>query len=113
MKLKGEGPISKKINYKALDGISLEQKKLILKLMARVSEASFRRGYQHGQDHANSAAISGYDLRYGKNKLTLDLSKEPIVGFRTIHSIDRLSAEHGRDLSFVGLDVESVVRSKS
>lgn len=39
----------------------------LIKLMARISEKSYRRGFQHGQYFANEgeAAVDGFELRNG------------------------------------------------
>lgn len=107
---KGTGPVNKKIKYNALADLTQEQKEIVLKLMARTSEASFRRGYQQGQE-CEDTVISGFDLRYGRHSLTLDFSKEPVMGCRTVPSTERLLAEYGNQLKFVGLSVENKVEA--
>lgn len=76
------------------DDLKPSQKKVVLKLLARASERAFRRGYQQGQESGKEAAITGFDLRYGKKALPLDKSLEPIMGKRIIPSLERFMIEN-------------------
>lgn len=47
--------------------LSERDQRRLLTLLARVSEASFRRGYQHGVECADYRRIEPYDLRYKRS----------------------------------------------
>lgn len=102
--------ISSGINPELLSNLSEKKKKAICTLLARVQEAAFRRGFQQGQECGSIAKISGHDLRYGRKARKLDTALEPVQGFRTIESMERLYIQHGLELEEIGLDVSSHIK---
>jgi hypothetical protein len=79
-------------------------RKAILTLLARVSEASFRRGFQQGYlagSENKKLAIAPYKLRFGG--FSLDRSPWPHNGRRLETSLERLECEHWGALAHVGL----------
>jgi len=78
--------------------------KAILILMARISEASYRRGFQQGYlagSENKKLAIAPYKLRFGG--FSLNRSPMPHCGRRFMSSLERLECEHWGALAHVGL----------
>jgi hypothetical protein len=78
------------------------RRKKLLNLMARISEASFRRGLQHGEYFT----LKGRKLWVSTSKLRFDLSLDnsPCAddkGFKPT-SLERLNFEYGSTLSALG-----------
>ena len=66
-------------------------KKRLLRLMARISENSFRRGLQHGKVIRHPLVIEPAKFRFD-----VSLDKSPSAhGFHTVTAIDRLFTEYG------------------
>jgi hypothetical protein len=79
-------------------------RKVILTLLARVSEASYRRGFFQGHQFCSKGmrlAINPDKLRYGG--FSLDRSPMPHSGQRRMTSLERLECEHWGALAHVGL----------
>lgn len=106
----GPNSITSGIDPELFLGLTNKQEKAICTLLARVQEATFRRGYQQGQECGSIAKVSGHDLRYGRKVRKLDTALEPVQGFRAIESMERLYIEHGIELSEIGLDVASHIK---
>lgn len=92
-----------------LDGLPDQMKNKIAVVMARISEASYRRGIQHGAVFsAHNALGSENDLHDYRYKISLDSAPcadvkghPPIHGMET--AIDRVDCEYGASLSEWGL----------
>lgn len=108
--MKAAYDVTSGIDPELFDNLSEKQKKAICTLLARVQEATFRRGFQQGQECGQIAKISGHDLRYGRKVRKLDISPEPVRGWPAIESMQRLFIEHGVDLAEIGLDVCEYIR---
>ena len=75
------------------DAIPLRVRKRLTRLMARVSEQSYRRGYQHGAECADGdCAISPAVLRFERS---IDRSPMPDSGNPSMSAIDRFHIEYG------------------
>ncbi len=73
-------------------------KKKLLKVMARISEASYRRGVQQGHEAIDAVrVIAGKDLHKFRYGVSLD---KTFMGFSPI---DTLAAEYGLSLNKIGL----------
>jgi hypothetical protein len=80
--------------------LSDEDASRLMHLISRISELSFRRGYQHGAEiPEETRTIDPADLRFSE---PLDRSPSP-HGSRGFSAIERLRFECS-DLMFVGLD---------
>ena len=101
--------ISHGIKGRPLESLTEKQKRVVLKLLARVSEKSFRRGFQHGQECGKDAIITGHDLRYGKHSKSLDESFEPVMGVRTISSLERLLIENSNEIWDAGIGTTTII----
>lgn len=78
------------------------QKRRLVRLLARVAETSYRRGFQQGHQVASggrSLAIDPYTLRFARS---LDKSPCPDTGSPTFSALDRLFLEC-RELEEIGL----------
>lgn len=89
------------------DALDDKVKTKLLTLMSRISESSYRRGFQHGK--LNQKTINPSKLRF-----EISLDKAPFTanmkGRQWIDSghksIDRLDIEHGMVLSEIGFEFE-------
>lgn len=103
MNLKYTHGIAKGLSEGEFSDFSPACKKKLLGLMSRISEASFRRGLQHGELFAKDGRrlwIKTVDLRFD---VTLD--KSPAAddrGFRPT-ALERLGYEHSSTLIALGL----------
>jgi hypothetical protein len=85
-------------------------KRRLIKLMARISEKSYRRGLQHGLcQHAKDCGLSEADASYLRHEVSIDRS--PWFGYPTKHhfgrgttAIERLDMEYGSTLNILGID---------
>ena len=84
----------------------LTQKKL-LRVMARISESSFRRGYQHGGLESRTADPNHlrYDVSLDKSPYTHVVGESGKWVFTNFTSIGRLSIQHGSILEGLGFHV--------
>jgi hypothetical protein len=91
--------------------LTKQEKRQLLKMMARIMETAYRRGFQHGG--LNRPKVDAIDFRFIKAR-SLDLSpfavgptsmKNP-KGARHMTSLERLWTEHSWSLRHVGLDEE-------
>lgn len=108
-------PINHDIADSALSKLSEREKTAVLKLMSRISEASYRRGFQQGARFAEDGVVGDQgDIakwRYGHQ-----LDKAPthveILGPKRKHPWQdaalRLDVEFGNSLADVGLDANSM-----
>lgn len=100
--------VAKGMREGALDCLPLKQKKLLIKLIARISEASFRRGFQHGAElpRRGHEIVDPVELRFFTP--SLDISPSTRHGDRWCStSIARLFMEH-RALDALGLGKFSI-----
>jgi hypothetical protein len=70
----------------------------LLDIIARVSEASYRRGWQQGR-FSKAPTEGDYDFRYRR---PLSRSDAPDIPFR-MTARDRLAVEYGSELALAGL----------
>lgn len=90
--------------------LSPVHKRRLVKLMARISEKSYRRGLQHGVcDHAKECGLTEADASYLRFEVSIDRS--PWFGYPTMKhnlgrgttAIERLDMEYGGYLSELGI----------
>ena len=84
------------------DDLSPSVNRKLVRLMARIAEQSYRRGFQHGAVLGDRACVAPYDLRFRRS-----LDKSPYTNSaRGGHtSIERLFMECG-ELCMLGFDDE-------
>ncbi len=89
--------VLKNLNLDLSDIKSDDQKKLV-KIIARISEASYRRGIQQGHDTIEAVhCIAGKDLHKFRYGVSLDKI------FFGMTPVDRLYVEYGNSLVDIGL----------
>lgn len=98
-----------------LEGLSEREKKAVLKLMARISEASYRRGFQQGAKFSKDDAVGEQsdiaEWRYGHQLDMAPTHKEILGPKRKTPWQDaawRLDAEFGMNLADIGLNAFSM-----
>jgi hypothetical protein len=88
-----------------LAGLPAATQRRLVKLMARISEKSYRRGLQHGLcKHAKECGLTEADAGYLRYEVSIDRS--PWFGYpsmkhsfgRGISAIERLDMEYGPNL---------------
>jgi hypothetical protein len=83
--------IAKGMKRHALDHLSDADKRIVLTLMARISEKSYRRGFQHGVVIGDRRTIDPVDLRLGRS-----LNRSPYTdGPGGFSAAERLDMEYG------------------
>lgn len=97
--------IAKGFNEWELFHLQEDDKRKLLIVMARIAEASYRRGAQQGwwmRDSGQKLKIPLDKLRFGTEPL--DSARMPLCGTR-MASIERLQIQHGFTLMMLGLDL--------
>lgn len=92
-----------------LSPLSAKDRRALVKLMARISEASYRRGFQQGAHFALTGRANEESANELRRWRSLDRSprgEAPVVDVGR-SALWRLDVEFGRALSEIGLEVES------
>lgn len=95
------GAVTYQLHFGEFNHLSSKDRKKLRRIMARISEKSYRRGVQHGYSMAEEGeepTISLDDFRYRRS---LDQSPAP-DGYVSTSALDRLDIEC-RELHLVGL----------
>jgi hypothetical protein len=91
-------------------GLPAVVQRRLLKLMARISEKSYRRGLHHGLcEHAKECGLTEADASYLRHEVSIDRS--PWFGYegmkhsfgRGTSAIERLDMEYGSNLASLGI----------